>query len=141
MGRRLSKMDRNDGLWALTVKDKYVSGDMTLNEIRNQRRDYPRGAIPVPSRYRAASLEESRAQDIAHDWLVQEIKKLSPDLTFQPVRLRTTDPMRFSFIAICDQWRDAGRIPGGLTCSVDRVDGHVWTFDEMELYAARVNED
>lgn len=42
--------------------------------------------------------------------------------------------MFYTFIMPIDAWRADGRIPGGLMCSVDKVDGGLWTDEENEAF-------
>lgn len=125
--------------WALTSDGGFISDDISLDEALALRASGARHvALPVPSRYRHPRVSEEEARNIAEDCFRAKVARLPPELSFGDVSPRGQDVMRYSFISFCDQWVAAGKIPGGLTFSIDKIDGHVWSHDDFEEFAHRI---
>lgn len=128
-------MDDKQEFWALTRNGDFVSGPMAFRDaVASAKREEGQTSL-VPERYRRPRLSEVDALEVAARDIKRRIMEYPSELEFEAARLRTQDLMRFTFIAVCTQWIAEGRLPGGLTCSVDKVDGHIWTPEEFEQFA------
>ena len=117
-----------------------ISGDfaglgLPLDAARERRRESSRRMALVPSRYRTPGISLEDARDKA-ELVLRERQRDHPGVTFDDVRLYAHHPMVFTFATLSPQWQREARVPGGLLCSIDKVDGHVWTESEQEQYAA-----
>ena len=107
---------------------------LPLEVARQRRRDSSRRAALAPARYRRPriSVAEARARATA---LLRERQGDYLGVRFGEVRLYAYHPMVYTFATLSPEWQREGRVPGGLLCSIDKVDGHVWTVAEHDRYA------
>jgi hypothetical protein len=133
-----------DELWSLSEGDEVFSGEMELADAVAYIRSVHRSALrPVPARYRTPRVGLDEAAAVAEDYLSARGSERYPSLTFDPPVYRYQNAMCFTFFAFCPDWVAEGRVPGALTCSVDKVDGHIWTdaeFDRFEAIYESLNE-
>lgn len=57
---------------------------------------------------------------------------------FHPVRLRWENDLFWVFSAGSEQLMEEGYVPGAVSVSVDKTDGHLWTIEEHERYSENV---
>jgi hypothetical protein len=108
--------------------------ELPLVVAREVRRTSERRKALVPSRYRTprVSLEEARSRA---ESVLRDRQHRYQDVTFGDVEIYAYHPMVYTLVTFSPEWQHEGRVPGGLICSIDKVDGHVWTTDEQEQYA------
>jgi hypothetical protein len=108
--------------------------ELPLGVAREAKRTSARRKALVPSRYRTprVSLEEARSQA---GTVLRDRQRSYQDVTFGDVELYAYHPMVYTLVTFSPEWQQEGRVPGGLICSIDKVDGHLWTTDEQEHYA------
>jgi hypothetical protein len=92
-----------------------------------------RGLI-VPSRYRQPTITVSEAFPIAQHAVLEKISSLYPNVGFGPVKFLRIEAMFFVFGASSEELAERDIVPGAVFASVDKVDGHVWGYDEFEQY-------
>lgn len=66
-----------------------------------------------------------------------ERKKNVPRLAgydFNPVRLFRDEPHAWTFVSGSPQLHKEGCAPGAFFVTVDKLDGHIWSDDEIEEY-------
>ena len=81
---------------------------------------------PVPAAYRQPQITKEQALPIAVKAIEHSHSTRIPNHTLGPVLLREEKPVCWTFSAASQEWIDAGRIPGALFASVDKLDGHLW---------------
>lgn len=89
--------------------------------------------LPVPAAYRGPVVSRESAMQAALMILESEASERSLG-TRGPVQLYSESAMYYTFILPVAEWQEAGRIPGGLTCAIDKLDGLVWSVEEQEEY-------
>lgn len=91
-----------------------------------------RGLI-VPAIYREPKITVEQAYQIACAE-IQRKQAAYPNIHFDPVGLvgGYTQPRWWTFGANAQEWIEAGCIPGRLSASVDKIDGHIWTPEAQE---------
>ena len=116
------------------ISGEFEGLELTLEAARERRRTSSRRTALVPVRYRRprTTLREARTRARS---LLRDRQRDYPGVTFEDVRVHGYHPMVFTFVTLSPEWQEEGRVPGGLTCCVDRVDGHVWTAAEQQRYA------
>src|SRR5207244_6080373 len=107
---------------------------LPLEVARQRRRDSSRRTALAPARYRRPriSIAEARARATAP---LRERQRDYLGVTFDEARLYASHPMVYTFATLSPEWQREGRVPGGLLCSIDKLDGHLWTAAEHERYA------
>jgi hypothetical protein len=116
------------------ISGEFAGLELPLAAARERRRGFPRRAALVPVGYRTPQVSAEAARERA-ERVLRERQKDYPSATFEEVRLYASHPMVYTFVTLSPEWQQEGRVPGGLLCSVDKVDGHVWTAAEQEQYA------
>src|SRR5262245_27314794 len=112
---------------------------MSLNDA--VRLSTPRGRthlLPVPARYRYAEIDRLELARIANRHLKEAIQLRNAQkrpVTFEPPRILDENAMWVSFMASSPELVAAGWIPGGMGCTVDKLDGPVWSAAEREDFA------
>lgn len=117
----------------MNTRGDVFASDLDRNQARSVADSLGPGHFPVPGRYERPVVSVESAAERALEVLTQRARQY-PGLTFGSMRLRSDEVMWFTFIMPCQEWQAEGLIPGGLLCSIDKVDGHVWTPDEMEAF-------
>ena len=82
------------------------------------------------------TLTIAEAQRIAEDNIrrrISQSERLSR-YQFGPVVFERDDEYFWTFVSGSKQLQDEGWVPGALHACVDKVDGHVWTSEEMEEF-------
>jgi hypothetical protein len=96
--------------------------------------------VAVPARYARPAFSRDRAHAIAAEALETAVERQtyasSDELHFDTVEYLDETPMWWTFRRSCREWLDRGLLPGSLICSIDKVDGHVWTSNEQEAFWA-----
>jgi hypothetical protein len=128
----------DDSLFDLfdSVMSRYEDLNLTLPDAKSRQatlREQGRRCILVQTRYRDPSVTIETAAPIADADLSRRAAE-RPSVSYEPAVLLREHPMFFTFIAVSPELREQGVIPGGLTSSVDKVDGHVWTLDEFDWF-------
>jgi hypothetical protein len=113
---------------------RFAGLDLPLDEARQRRSELPGRMAVVPVRYRAPKISIDEAKARAAQAL-RERGREYPGVTFEEARLYSYHPSVYTFVAFSPEWRQEGRVPGGLLSSIDKADGHVWTAAEQQEYA------
>ena len=85
--------------------------------------------IVVPAAYRQPKVTSSMAMPIA-SLVIAEIQK-RVEHTFYPVEFLTEGPLWWKFGAASPELLERGIVPGAAYVCVDKLDGHVWSRQEM----------
>ncbi len=73
---------------------------------------------------------------------IQRIVRTAPELKgydFKPTHYARENDTCWVFCAASDQLIEEGYVPGAVFASVDKTDGHVWSDEEFERYAQKMN--
>ena len=73
---------------------------------------------------------------------IQRIIATSAELqgyVFKPTRYAREIEPCWMFCAVSDQLIEEGYIPGAVFACVDKTDGHIWSDEEFERYAQKLN--
>jgi hypothetical protein len=85
----------------------------------------------TPAAYRHPSLSIDEALALAQPILVQHEAAEFAGYQFGPVILWREEARWWVIGAVSEQLLDEGHIPGGVSIAVDKLDGHIWTFNEI----------
>jgi len=89
----------------------------------------------IPTRYRDNEPKYTieTARPIAEKALEKIKVKEYPELHFGPITYTPghSGIMYVTFVSGAKEWQDEGLIPGAIFASVDLLDGHLWTDEEM----------
>lgn len=86
----------------------------------------------VPAAYRAPRVSREQAQAIAERALPQEAARVFPGYPFGPVLYWRAGPRWWVFGCASERLVEEGHIPGGVLAYVDTLDGHLWSFEDMQ---------
>ena len=116
------------------LSGEFAGLELPLAVARRRRRESPRRTALAPARYRRPriSIAEARARATAP---LRERQRDYLGITFDEVRLHAYHPMVYTFATLSPELQREGRVPGGLLCSIDKLDGHLWTAAEHDRYA------
>jgi hypothetical protein len=89
-----------------------------------------RGLV-VASEYRQPKLTVEMAYAIACAAIAHKKAMHFSTYTFEPVKLHQEAAMWWEFIAISEELIQSGNIPGRVDVRVDKLDGHIWTSEEL----------
>jgi len=89
-----------------------------------------RGLV-VASEYRQPKLTVEMAYAIAAQAIAHKQAMHFPNYTFEPVKLHQEAAMWWEFTAISEELIQSGNIPGRVDVRVDKLDGHIWTSEEL----------
>jgi hypothetical protein len=87
----------------------------------------------VPAAYRRPRIDILAGQSTAERALIAQAGREFPGYTFRPVRYWREGPRWWVFGMIADALVDQGHVPGGVLAYVDKLDGHIWQPDELQL--------
>lgn len=76
------------------------------------------------------------AQQIAEENILRRISQSEKLAAYQfaPVVLESDGEYFWTFVSGSEQLQREGMVPGALHACVDKIDGHVWTNQEMEEF-------
>jgi hypothetical protein len=116
------------------ISGEFAGLELPLEAARERRRASGRRTALVPVRYRRprTTLKEARTRARTE---LRDRQRDYPGVTFEDVRVHGYHPMVYTFVTLSPEWQREGRVPGGLLCCVDKVDGHVWPVAEQLRYA------
>lgn len=92
-----------------------------------------RGAsgIVVQAAYRQPKISRAEAQVLAECEIESLRKQYYPTYLFGPVVLYAEQPCSWTYASASKQLIEEGYIPGALFADVDKLDGHIWTPEEV----------
>jgi hypothetical protein len=93
-----------------------------------------RGLV-LPSSYRQSKVTIDMARSIAEQAILQKQAEKCPNVNidvpqFLPAH---STPMWWTFGSKVEEWIQQGLAPGMIFASVDKIDGHIWEADDMEI--------
>jgi hypothetical protein len=89
--------------------------------------------VRLASAYREPKITREQATPIAEQAMAELLQRERyRSLTFEPLVFQRRDATCWIFCAPCPEWLESDRVPGVLHVSVDRLDGHVWQYEEFE---------
>lgn len=106
--------------------------DSVALRVRDQLRQYGARGWVLPSAYRTPRITKEQAYPIAAAEIAALQATYAAQYTFDPVRFKHDDPMRWVFMSLSPELVAEGRAPGALHAEVDKVDGHIWQDGETE---------
>lgn len=85
-----------------------------------------------PSAYHSPKVSAEQAFEIARQWM-EHYQQEHPDDTIGPTTffLRRETPVCWVFAATSEKLMKEDRIPGVIFAHVDKLDGHVWSWEEI----------
>jgi len=116
---------QKSGFWGLNLSSNAAAELLERLEL-----DGARGLV-VASKYRQPKLTVEMAYAIAAKAISDKQAMHFPNYTFEPVKLHQEAAMWWEFIAISEQLIQSGNIPGRVDVRVDKLDGHIWTSEEL----------
>jgi hypothetical protein len=113
--------------------------DIAKNLTRRLHTEAKASCQIIPTRYRdnEPKFTIETAYPIAEKALRELQTTKYPEIHFYPIIYTPghSGIMYITFASGGKEWQDEGLIPGAIFASVDRLDGHLWTDEEMiELY-------
>ena len=128
-------------LWAIWDGTDFVARTLSLADGLSTRGER---AILVPEEYVAGGIDSKAAAAIAERELsrlvADRIQQSLTPLKFASMELTGGTPLWWSFRRVCREWQEEGLVPGAVSCSVDRLDGHLWSAQEMESFWRNQNK-
>jgi hypothetical protein len=93
-----------------------------------------RGAVGhlTPVVYRQPRVSIDEALLLAQPVLIQREATAFTGYQFGPVTLWREEARWWVIGAVSEQLLNEGHIPGGVSTVIDKLDGHIWTFEEIE---------
>lgn len=92
------------------------------------------GGQIIPSKYRdnQPNYTIETAYPIAEETL-KKIQSSYSDISFGPITYvpGSSGLMYITFVSIATEWTEEGLVPDGIFVSVDKLDGHIWSDEEM----------
>ncbi len=126
--------------WALWRTDLYgnyhvVEAGLTFEQAMTARDEVHGGkGIATPDRYVTNRMNVLLAAEFADRELDYLAKGLNEGLTFGRSFVLEGTPAYWLFVRECDEWVADGKIPGRLSCAIDKVDGSVWAEAQQERF-------
>ncbi|HEU4327338.1 MAG TPA: hypothetical protein VFS21_29645 [Roseiflexaceae bacterium] len=89
--------------------------------------------IYLPYSYSTPLLDDNKALVVGNNEL-QKLEIESPQLHFYPPRVHSSYPLWFKVVIGCKEWIEDGFIPGAVVLFVDKIDGHIWTNEQIDEF-------
>lgn len=107
----------------------------TAHELMLQLKLCGARGLVIETKYREPVVTLEQATRIAEEALAK-MRKSHPNVQFEPVKFLRGQhhPMWWTFGCVGQEWVKAGVIPGMLSASVDKVDGRIWSQDDMRRF-------
>lgn len=99
--------------------------------LERLQRAHARGFV-APAAYRTPAVSREEAFPLGKQYIDRVIASRFPTVTFAPVAYLRESARWWTFFAGSPQLQSEGLIPGAVFASIDKLDGHVWTPEEME---------
>ncbi len=91
----------------------------------------------APSAYRQPRISVDDALLLAQPVLMQREAGRFARYQFGPVMVWREDVRWWVIGAVSEQLLNEGHIPGGVSTAVDKIDGHIWTLDDMSALGSQ----
>lgn len=133
--------------WALWSTDLYsnfyvVETGLTFAEALAVRDEsYGGRGIATPDRYVTHRMNVLVAAEAAKREFDSLTSQFEEGLTLGRMMVGIGTPAYWNFTKDCEQWAASGKIPGKLSCSIDAVDGTVWSDEKQEKFLLEQQPD
>jgi|GEM_PF-2489922 hypothetical protein len=96
----------------------------------------------IAAAYHEPLISVDEAAVFAERYIERRRQERFPAYDFEPARhWRQGDrPRWWGFFAPSPKLQDEGHIPGAIFASVDKLDGHIWTYEEQEQLARELGQ-